>query len=122
MKYVEIQLRRWKAKERGDSYYQQAHNAYLASPEWRDRRQRVMDRAQGQCEGCRLAQATEVHHLSYDHWAMNSCLNLSPCAATVTTAFMPRAITKLWWPVAAVAFTPAGATTAVSTMFPWSRR
>lgn len=67
-RYVEIQLRRWKAKEKGDSYCQQAHNAYLASSEWRDRRRIVMERAQGQCEGCRLAQATEVHHLSYDHW------------------------------------------------------
>lgn len=67
-KYVEIQLRRWKAKEQGDSYYRQAHNAYLASPEWRDRRRRVMDRAQGLCEGCRQASATEVHHLSYEHW------------------------------------------------------
>lgn len=26
-KYVEIQLRRWKAKEQGDSYYKQAHEA-----------------------------------------------------------------------------------------------
>lgn len=68
LKYVEIQLRRWKAKEIGDSYYSQAHNAYLASPEWRDQRQRVMERANGLCEGCRLAPAKEVHHLSYEHW------------------------------------------------------
>lgn len=67
-KYVEIQLRRWKAQEQGDSYYRQAHNAYISSPEWRDLRQRVMDRAQGLCEGCRLAPAKEVHHLSYEHW------------------------------------------------------
>lgn len=67
-KYVEIQLRRWRAKEQGDSYYRQAHNAYLDSPEWRDLRQRVMDRAQGLCEGCRLTPAKEVHHLSYEHW------------------------------------------------------
>jgi 5-methylcytosine-specific restriction endonuclease McrA len=67
-KYVEVQLRRWKAKEQGDSYYQQAHNAYLSSPEWRARRKLVLDRSQGLCEGCRLAPPTEVHHLSYEHW------------------------------------------------------
>ncbi len=67
-KCVEIQLRRWRAKEQGESYYRQAHNAYLASPEWRELRQRVMDRAQGLCEGCRLSPAREVHHLSYEHW------------------------------------------------------
>ena len=66
-KYVEIQLRRWKGKEDGDSYYRQAHSAYLESPAWKDRRRLVLERAQGLCEGCRKAGATEVHHLSYFH-------------------------------------------------------
>lgn len=66
-KYVEIQLRRWKAKEKGDSYYKQAHEAYISSPAWKERRRLVMDRAQGHCEGCRKAAASEVHHLSYEH-------------------------------------------------------
>lgn len=34
-KYVEIQLRRWKGKEDGDSYYRQAHSAYLEFPRGR---------------------------------------------------------------------------------------
>lgn len=67
-KYLEFQLRRWKGREQADSYYQQAHNAYLASPEWQNLRQRVIDRSQGLCEGCRLRPPTEVHHLSYEHW------------------------------------------------------
>jgi 5-methylcytosine-specific restriction endonuclease McrA len=75
-KYVEIQLRRWKGKEDGDSYYTQAHNAYLDSPAWKDRRRLVMERAQGLCEGCRQASATEVHHLSYSHWGQELLFEL----------------------------------------------
>lgn len=40
---------------------------YLKSAEWADRRDRVMARAGGVCEGCRERAATEVHHLTYEH-------------------------------------------------------
>ena len=66
-KYVEIQLRRWKGNETGGEYYTQARDAYMNSAEWKARRRLVMERAQGLCEGCRRADATEVHHLSYEH-------------------------------------------------------
>jgi hypothetical protein len=72
LKFVEVQLRRWNAKERGDSYYRQAHQAYLDSKEWRRLRELVMRRAQGACEGCGLKQAKEVHHLSYEHWGLDT--------------------------------------------------
>lgn len=67
IKYIDIQLRRWKGKEQGGEYYTQAREAYMASPEWKKLRRLVMDRAKGQCEGCGQAPATEVHHLSYEH-------------------------------------------------------
>lgn len=38
---------------------------YLASQEWWDKRELVMERAGRVCEGCRQADATEVHHLTY---------------------------------------------------------
>jgi 5-methylcytosine-specific restriction endonuclease McrA len=51
------------------------YTAYLASPEWWAIREAVMRRAKGKCEDCRLAvklgrsfqiaDATEVHHLTY---------------------------------------------------------
>lgn len=44
------------------------HNAYLQTPDWRRRRQAVMQRAHGFCEGCGKENATQVHHLSYEHW------------------------------------------------------
>lgn len=44
------------------------HNAYLKTPEWRARRLAVLKRANGICEGCAGAVATQVHHLTYEHW------------------------------------------------------
>lgn len=42
------------------------YEAHLASPEWQDLRQRVMERCRGLCEGCRLRRAVQVHHLTYE--------------------------------------------------------
>jgi 5-methylcytosine-specific restriction endonuclease McrA len=46
--------------------WQAQYDAYRRTPEWRARRQLVLLRAHGICEGCRSAPATEVHHLYYD--------------------------------------------------------
>jgi 5-methylcytosine-specific restriction endonuclease McrA len=43
------------------------YDAYLTSPEWRARREKVMRRANGVCEGCLASRAVHVHHLTYAH-------------------------------------------------------
>jgi 5-methylcytosine-specific restriction endonuclease McrA len=43
------------------------YEAYLESEEWAARRELVLKRAGGLCEGCRLHPAVEVHHLSYEN-------------------------------------------------------
>lgn len=43
-----------------------AYHAYLATPMWAVRRQRVLDRAGDLCEGCRRCPPVEVHHLTYE--------------------------------------------------------
>src|SRR5439155_22697334 len=43
------------------------YNAYLESKEWQDKRERVLKRANGQCEGCGAKAATQAHHLTYAH-------------------------------------------------------
>lgn len=43
------------------------YNTYLKSPEWQQRRYLVLQRANGVCEGCEDAPATQVHHLNYRH-------------------------------------------------------
>jgi cytochrome c553 len=40
---------------------------YLKSEQWALRRDLVMERAGGRCEGCRLNPASEVHHRTYEH-------------------------------------------------------
>ncbi|HEY1721054.1 MAG TPA: hypothetical protein VGG27_07395 [Magnetospirillaceae bacterium] len=44
------------------------HVAYLKTPEWKAKRQKVMECAGSLCEGCREQTATVVHHLTYEHW------------------------------------------------------
>jgi 5-methylcytosine-specific restriction endonuclease McrA len=41
------------------------YGAYLKSPEWAERRRRVLARAEGRCERCGHERATQVHHLTY---------------------------------------------------------
>lgn len=43
------------------------YNAYLSSEAWRDRRRKVLSRANGRCEGCLDRTATQVHHTTYAH-------------------------------------------------------
>lgn len=43
------------------------HDAVMASPEWKLRRQKVFARCNSICEGCGDRPASEVHHLSYEH-------------------------------------------------------
>lgn len=45
-----------------------SYQAYLKSPEWKDRRERVMKRCGGICEGCGDNCAVHVHHQTYRHF------------------------------------------------------
>jgi hypothetical protein len=50
-----------------DSAFWLAYEEYLAGPVWRKKREKILDRSGGICEGCREKTATQVHHLSYEH-------------------------------------------------------
>ena len=43
------------------------YQGYLASPQWHTKRQLVIRRANGVCEGCGTNRATQVHHTTYEH-------------------------------------------------------
>lgn len=47
--------------------WQKVYREYLASQEWKARRALVLKRADNMCEGCMIAPATQVHHLTYDN-------------------------------------------------------
>lgn len=59
-------LREQQAAQKQREWWQW-YDRYLSTPQWKARRALVMKRAQGLCEGCRSAQAQQVHHLTYDH-------------------------------------------------------
>ena len=52
-------------KTRCSDVWDRAYAQYLQTAEWRRKRQLVLLRAQGICEGCRESQAVDVHHLTY---------------------------------------------------------
>lgn len=58
--------RREVAAERGRWFAE--HDAYLKTPEWRNLRALVLKRDGGKCQGCLVANATQVHHLHYRRW------------------------------------------------------
>jgi hypothetical protein len=53
------------AKSRAE--WRRLYEEYLVSPQWQTRRQHVLDRCSGICEGCRERPAMQVHHKNYDH-------------------------------------------------------
>lgn len=66
----------WAEQERGSrerieqqyaSAFWDDYSAYLNTPKWKAKRQKVLDRAAGLCEGCRERGPSEVHHLTYEH-------------------------------------------------------
>lgn len=62
------------------------YDRYLSSPEWQDRRQKVLARCEGVCEACRIQPATQVHHVSYKHVGNEPLFDLRGVCAECHTA------------------------------------
>lgn len=64
------------------------HSRYLLSPEWRKKADRVLRRAGHVCEACLERRATQVHHLTYEHWKNEPLFDLravcAPCHEAIT--------------------------------------
>jgi len=54
-------------RESADEEWWRRYKEYLCTSAWGERRELVLRRANGMCEGCLKAQATQVHHLTYKH-------------------------------------------------------
>jgi hypothetical protein len=52
-------------KEQESIAWWEAYNAYLQTEIWRRKRQFVLERCKGRCEGCFENFAAEIHHLRY---------------------------------------------------------
>jgi hypothetical protein len=59
----ERQRSRDASKQEWDAWYEK----YRQTDAWRERRERVLKRANYVCEGCRINRATEIHHMTYDN-------------------------------------------------------
>lgn len=60
-----LDLARRQYAERGR--FTKSYTEYLRSDAWKTKRELVLVRCGGVCEGCGLKQAVEVHHTSYQH-------------------------------------------------------
>ena len=58
---------RWARDARRDELWKRHYNIYLQSPEWQQRRQAVIKRDQGLCQGCLTNLGRHVHHQTYNH-------------------------------------------------------
>jgi len=66
-KYRREAEERQRVQEEQNKEWWATYNAYLKTPAWEKRRRLVFSRARGICEGCGEREATQVHHLSYEH-------------------------------------------------------
>lgn len=64
--YAYIQNKRSEYFESKKEEHTKKYHEYLKSPEWKDRRLRVLNRDKYICQACLINEATQVHHLTYD--------------------------------------------------------
>jgi 5-methylcytosine-specific restriction endonuclease McrA len=64
------------------------YNAYMQTPEWKQRRAQVLKRDRHICQACLNAVASEVHHKTYDHFKQEPLFDLvavcRPCHEIIT--------------------------------------
>jgi 5-methylcytosine-specific restriction endonuclease McrA len=63
----EILLRLAKSQHSERGKFTKFYRQHLESPEWKAKRELVLKRCGGVCEGCGSASASEVHHVTYKH-------------------------------------------------------
>jgi len=64
--HAEYQRRREQQVTQNREDWFEWYNQYLNTPQWREKRERVLERDNYLCQGCRVNQATQVHHLTYE--------------------------------------------------------
>ena len=64
------------------------YNAYMQTPEWKQRRVQVLKRDRYTCQACLNATATDAHHKTYDHFRQEPLFDLvavcRPCHKIIT--------------------------------------
>lgn len=65
--YARQQAERERMRQEQNAQWHAWYEQYLRTPQWLSRRAKVMERANGICEGCMVERATQVHHVTYEH-------------------------------------------------------
>jgi hypothetical protein len=65
--WYEARRKNWEEDQaREKAEFWERYEAYLQTPEWREKRARVLERAGGVCEGCGERRPVHAHHLTYE--------------------------------------------------------
>ena len=72
------------------SDWEQQYEAYMASAAWDVVRARVLERENHVCQGCRIAPATVVHHLTYDNMGREFLWELAAVCETCHARIHPQ--------------------------------
>jgi hypothetical protein len=65
-KWAELSFLNKAEKDKEDEAWWNRYEAHLQSPKWKALREKVIERANGICEGCGHNRATQAHHLTYE--------------------------------------------------------
>lgn len=65
--FCELEDAEARINEKRSSQFWPIYNEYLLSDEWERKRQLILKRANGICEGCLEREAKIVHHMTYTH-------------------------------------------------------
>lgn len=74
--HAEVQRRRLIAQDQERLAWWAQYNDYLQSGAWEQRRRLVLERDGYLCQSCRVARATQAHHLTYAHLYDEPCFDL----------------------------------------------
>jgi hypothetical protein len=66
------------------------YNRYLLTPEWQDKRERVLERDAYLCQACLKRRASQAHHLNYKRVFNEPLFDLVAVCTTCHTALHPH--------------------------------
>lgn len=81
-------MQRLRERDEADTKWWAEYNVYLQSGDWQARRRMVLERDNYLCQACRVARASQAHHLTYAHLFAEPLFDLiavcDPCHRRIT--------------------------------------
>ena len=80
------------AQEQGQREWRELYDRYRASSEWKAKRNKVIAREAGQCQGCLDNRISQVHHVTYDRVGCELLIDLVGLCADCHTRVHGREV------------------------------